>query len=210
MLKIQALLLFTLLTPVSSPVRDSVPELIGNIAQMPGAEDFLINTKQLDQYTFSIPAKAKPPGWTRDVAIWGKGFIAGGKVWTAEHVLEKLGTPIDEAFEDGDVACLGEAAINGLDFALFDPRIGDFLYYRTTTRGLITMVVVEVKKVSGGTYLNVFTDLAVIPGDSGSPILNNKGEVVGLVSAKYYPRSYRGAWNAGMIALITKEDKNGS
>jgi serine protease Do len=96
--------------------------------------------------------------------------------------------------------------------------IGNALGYgQSVTTGVISAVNREVtltSDTSGNTYTNklIQTDAAVNPGNSGGALLNNNGEVIGVVSAKYSDTSVEGMGYAIPItsaSSIIKQLMNG-
>ena len=67
--------------------------------------------------------------------------------------------------------------------------LGELTY--TVTAGIVSAENREIN--TSATSINMFqTDLAINPGNSGGPVLNLKGEVVGVASAKYSASSIEG------------------
>jgi len=67
--------------------------------------------------------------------------------------------------------------------------LGELTY--TVTAGIVSAENREIN--TSATPINMFqTDLAINPGNSGGPVLNLKGEVVGIASAKYSASSIEG------------------
>lgn len=96
--------------------------------------------------------------------------------------------------------------------------IGNALGYgQSVTTGVISAVSREVtltSETSGNTYTNklIQTDAAVNPGNSGGALLNDNGEVIGIVSAKYSDTSVEGMGYAIPItsaSSIIKQLMNG-
>ncbi len=127
----------------------------------------------------------------------GTGFVvAPGRVLTAAHVVEGTDEPTVVIDGNGltgrvvnadprlDVALLD---VNGLDapalaFATDPPKVLDDVYVFGNPLGGVTSASRGI--VSAVSERTVQTDAAVNPGNSGGPLLNGAGEVVGLVISK--------------------------
>lgn len=78
----------------------------------------------------------------------------------------------------------------GDDIFIIGNALGELSY--TATDGIVSHLSREVKVESGST-INMFqTNTAINSGNSGGPVYNNKGEVVGIASAKYASDSVEG------------------
>ncbi len=100
--------------------------------------------------------------------------------------------------DDSDVAVLKIDAA-GLDAAVLGDsdsiRVGESIYAvgnplgeldYTMTRGIISAMDREITTDNGSTAINMFQiDAAVNSGNSGGPVYNGEGKVVGIVTAKY-------------------------
>ena len=93
-------------------------------------------------------------------------------------------------------------------FAIGSP-VG-YEYRNTVTRGIISglnrLVVVSVKNSTKADYVMevIQTDTAVNPGNSGGPLLNSNGEVVGVISMKFVDDTIEGMGFAIPIELAMK------
>lgn len=154
----------------------------------------------------------------------GTGFVisTGGYIITNAHVVEEA-TKITVSFSDGeeidaqligfdkssDVALIKiDAKYVGMALALGDSdnvRIGEFVIAigdptgrelaGTPTFGIISAKDREIN-VDGRTNSYIQTDAAINPGNSGGPLLNMRGEVIGITSAKTVTASYDEFGNA--------------
>lgn len=78
----------------------------------------------------------------------------------------------------------------GDDILIIGNALGELTY--TVTDGIISHLSRSVK-VEGGNTINMFqTNTAINSGNSGGPVYNEKGEVVGIASAKYASESVEG------------------
>ncbi len=114
-----------------------------------------------------------------DVALVDPGVEADGA-----HVLPPFRGRVDIGEK---VAVIGHP-FSGLEYSL--PRLRGLLNW-SLTQGIVGAV--------AGSWIQ--TDAAINPGNSGGPVLNARGEVLGVVSAKL-----TGAQGIGMIARIQRVD----
>ncbi len=156
-------------------------------------------------------------------ASFGTGFIfsSEGYVMTCEHIIRSAsritvtmsdGTELDAelmgADKTLDVAVLKIDAENICTLKMGDSdtlRVGDFVIAigdptgrqlsGTTTYGIVSAVSRTVN-IEGSSNTYIQTDAAVNPGSSGGALLNMKGEVVGLTSAKTVTADYDEYGNA--------------
>jgi len=154
----------------------------------------------------------------------GTGFVVSseGYILTNAHVVadaqlvtvqqpggEELDATIIGMDVDTDVAVLKVADTNLKALALGDSdavRVGDFvlaignpldadLLNNTLTYGIISAKGREIN-LDGNTNAYIQTDAAVNYGNSGGPLLNLKGEVIGMTSAKTITAGYDSYGNA--------------
>lgn len=160
------------------------------------------------------PAGGKPAG--RSFPRSGSGLIisADGHILTNEHVsvpgaavfvtlpggaAKRLKAEVIGADKSADLALIKVHSAEPLPFvrlgASAPPRAGDWaiaLGNALGMEGTVTVGVVSaprrVLKAPGGAVREaVQTDAAINPGNSGGPLLNLKGEVIGINAASYAP-----------------------
>ncbi len=143
----------------------------------------------------------------------GSGVIvdAGGAVLTAAHVIEgassivvvlpngnRTSATIRARDVDGDVALLGIPAVNLRPASIASSqtlRAGDEIAAigaplgldRTVTKGVVSAI----RVLPDGMRL-IQTDAAINPGNSGGPVINMRGEVVGVSSFKVVKAEVQG------------------
>lgn len=155
----------------------------------------------------------------------GSGFLfsSEGYILTNAHVIEDASRvtvlfPSDEEVEaeligfdqTTDLAVLKVSDPNGELIPLYigssnDVRVGEFVIAigdpsgrelaSTATFGMISAVSRSIN-IDGQTNEYLQTDAAVNPGNSGGPLINNRGEVIGVISAKTVTASYDEYGNA--------------
>lgn len=153
---------------------------------------------------FRRPAPPQPPGGDDAPRGEGSGFItsADGYVLTNAHVLEGASavvvTLVDKrefkariigADERSDIALLKIEA-SGLPTVKFGDvsrlRVGEWVLAIGSPFGLdstVTAGIVSAKQRETGSEIALLqTDVAVNPGNSGGPLINTRGEVVGVNS----------------------------
>ncbi len=164
----------------------------------------------------------------------GSGFIltADGYVVTNSHVVEGA-TSITVVTADGtyysadlkgdyasnDVALLKIKADNlqpvtlgrsdalqvGSQVVAIGNALGELSY--TLTVGYVSGKDRDITTGSGGTVINMLqTDVAINSGNSGGPLFNSKGEVIGINSAKYSGSTSSGASIEGISFAIPIDD----
>jgi serine protease Do len=153
----------------------------------------------------------------------GTGFFISseGYIATNAHIIDGA-TSIGVALNDGtelEAELVGvdkvyDVAVLKVDYASVTPlklgdsdavRVGEFVVAigdptgrelaSTPTFGIISATARDVN-IDGQSNIYLQTDAAVNPGNSGGPLLNMKGEVVGVVSAKTITASYDEYGNA--------------
>ena len=104
-------------------------------------------------------------------------------MFTATHVVR-------DDFVDGDhdVTNLGPSPIAGSDISFTRLSVGDMIYYWTPDRGNVAMLITSVE----ADEYEIYSQKPVIPGDSGSPVMNSYGDVVAVVSRTF--RSQNGSF----------------
>jgi len=145
-------------------------------------------------------------GKTDSGDAFGSGFIISkdGKIATSFHVIRDMKTAsvqtaTGEVFdslsvlatdERHDLAIVQVAGFNLPDLPLGNSdllAVGDPVVVVGSPRGLegtVTAGIVSSVRDSGGGFKVLQTDAAVNPGNSGGPLLNNKGQAIGVVSFK--------------------------
>ncbi len=153
----------------------------------------------------------------------GSGFVISseGYILTNAHVVEdasKLGVMFVDG-EEAEAKLVGydktfDVAVLKVDKAGLKPlklgdsegvRVGEFVITigdptgrelsGTTTFGIVSATARSVN-IDGVTNVYIQTDAAVNPGNSGGPLINMSGEVIGIVSAKTVTASYDDNGNA--------------
>lgn len=120
----------------------------------------------------------------------GVEFIADHHVWTVEHMLNPRHKGIDKCVNLGP-----HPYREGL-------TIGDDLIYvhqklwYLSTHGSIELVVTHFDE--NYIYVAVIEGV-IIPGDSGTPVFNEHGEVIGCVSATYPKHPFYQPYKYGII-----------
>ena len=152
------------------------------------------------------------------IAGTGSGFIltSDGYIITNQHVVEGAellrvsfgdGTIMDAALVGSDVQSdvavlkVESADLNALPLGNSDTiRVGEFVLaignpisseqlYGSVTFGIISAKTRQIN-IDGFENEYIQTDAAVNPGNSGGPLINMNGEVIGVTSAKYVTAGY--------------------
>ena len=161
-----------------------------------------------------VVVQTQGAGRSRDSGALGSGVIinAQGHILTALHVVQGAGTvtvtfadgsdspaTVDSSDPDHDIAVLTTAHPPGVIVPAVlggGPRVGDDVYALGHPLGLVDSLTAGV--VSGldrafplpnGRTINglIQFDAAVSPGNSGGPLLNRKGQVIGIVTGLANP-----------------------
>lgn len=127
----------------------------------------------------------------------GRAFIADGYIFSASHIFN--GKFID--ILDRDIHNLGKAPINGATISFVEEKVDSFLFFWTYDRSLIPLRILSVSREQYTVQCRPSLG-NIQPGDSGSPVFNIKGEVVGLVSSIWIGSNGL----IGNIERITKDD----
>jgi S1-C subfamily serine protease len=132
-------------------------------------------------------------------AVW----TAGTRKVTVEHNDQLFYATIAKVDKEKDIAQLETAEkFAGLPVSRSDVRPGENIVVVGAPLGLessvTTGVVSAFRKLEGGTESYVQFDAPINPGNSGGPVINAKGEVVGIASAKI-----RNAEGIGLAIPIT-------
>ncbi len=88
-----------------------------------------------------------------------------------------IAVPATAALGDSDKLLVGESVV-----AIGSPLAKEFL--GTTTSGIVSALDRDVT-VDGKTLTVLQTDAAINPGNSGGPLINSRGEVIGINTVKY-------------------------
>jgi S1-C subfamily serine protease len=145
-------------------------------------------------------------GTTDSGAVLGSGFIVSkdGKIVTNLHVVKGMKTATvrtanGEAFDSLLVLATDErrdlaiVKIAGFDLPILDlgnsdgVTVGEPVVIAGSPRGLegtVTAGILSSVRDSGDGFKVLQTDAAVNPGNSGGPLVNNNGQVIGVVSFK--------------------------
>ena len=139
----------------------------------------------------AVPATVKGTDASVDLAV-----VAVSRSDVEDSTMEKIKVA---TLGDSDQAKVGESAV----------VIGNALGYgQSVTTGVISALSreVQLEDESGNTVTSTLmqTDAAVNPGNSGGALLNMKGEVIGIVSAKYSNTKVEGMGYA--IPMSTAKD----
>jgi serine protease Do len=103
-----------------------------------------------------------------------------------DEVQAVLDTVVLASFGDSDTVDIGELAV-----AIGNPLGAE--YAATVTAGIISALGRDIAIDQNTTQINLIqTDAAINPGNSGGALLNDKGEVIGINSAKYVDESVEG------------------
>ena len=161
-----------------------------------------------------VVVQTQGAGRSRDSGALGSGVVinAQGHILTALHVVQGAGTvtvtfadgsdspaTVDSSDPDHDIAVLTTAHPPGVIVPAVlggGPRVGDDVYALGHPLGLVDSLTAGV--VSGldrafplpnGRTINglIQFDAAVSPGNSGGPLLNRKGQVIGIVTGLANP-----------------------
>ncbi len=127
----------------------------------------------------------------------GRAFIADGYIFSASHIFN------DKFIDvlDRDIHNLGKAPINGATISFVEEKVDSFLFFWTYDRNLIPLRIVNVSREQYTVQCRQALG-NIQPGDSGSPVFNLKGEVVGLISSIWIGSNGL----IGNIERITKDD----
>lgn len=120
----------------------------------------------------------------------GVEFIAGGRVWTIQHLLDGNHKGPDVCIDLGP-----HPYRRGLEISDSLIFVHQKLWY-LSTHGVVSLVVVLVSEHS--IHVAV-TEGSIVPGDSGSPVFDDRGEVVGSVSATYPSHPFYNPYEYGVI-----------
>jgi len=145
-------------------------------------------------------------GKTASSDVLGSGFIVSkdGRIVTNLHVIKDLNTaniqlPTGEVFDSLSVLATDErrdlaiVKIAGFNLPVLELgnsdalTVGDQVLIVGTPRGLegtVTAGILSSVRDSGAAFKVLQTDAAVNPGNSGGPLVNTKGQVIGVVSFK--------------------------
>ena len=135
----------------------------------------------------------------------GSGFVVSkdGKIATNLHVIRDLNSAVIQLSdgrrfnsvsvlatdEQHDLAIIriADAALRGLPLSSEPPTVGEPVVVIGTPRGLegtVTAGVLSAIRDGGEGYNVLQTDAAINPGNSGGPLVNSRGQVIGVVSFK--------------------------
>ncbi len=173
-------------------------------------------------------------GEPTSAAAAGSGFFitSDGYILTNYHVIADASTITVTCYdgteypatliggdEDNDIAVLkiaatgitpvvigdSEALLVGEDVAAIGNPLGELTF--TFTSGIVSALDRSITTSDGTVYNMIQTDCAVNSGNSGGPLFNTYGEVVGIVSAKYSSTGVEGLSFAipidGVLDLVT-------
>ena len=189
--------------PFAQDAFESLPDIVD--ACMPGVVGIL--NYQPSQYSVSLQATYS-----------GTGFIIteDGYIVTNQHVIEdarKLTVVLSNG-EETEAALIGsdvmsDVAVLKINAQGLTPlpigdsdsiRVGEFVLaignpistnelYGSVTFGIISATARQIN-IEGFENEFLQTDAAINPGNSGGPLLNMKGEVIGVTNAKYFTAGY--------------------
>jgi serine protease Do len=125
-----------------------------------------------------------------EVAAEALGYNSRLDIAVLSVPLDQANAHVDEivmaTFGDSDQVQIGELAV-----AIGNPLGPD--YAVTVTAGIISALGRDISIDQNTTQVNLIqTDAAINPGNSGGALLNGKGEVIGINSAKYVDESVEG------------------
>lgn len=147
----------------------------------------------LELYTFEIQNNRQSVHFFVADEVYGKAFIANGKIWSAAHLFNVIK-------QNPDTIDLGKSSMYGLTICNSKHKKGDFLYYKTIKRGVVQVVILEIKEFH---YLGSL-DKDMKGGDSGSPVFcKDHKKVVGVVSS--YWSTHDELTRAGNIAKFPEK-----
>ncbi|OQB23874.1 MAG: putative serine protease HhoB precursor [Firmicutes bacterium ADurb.Bin182] len=210
--------------PTSRPLAEfdgEVPDIVDSVNPIPDIVE-AVSPSVVGVINYSR-AYLNTPSMVEEIQGTGTGFIISteGIIVTNAHVVQGASS-VGVVFEDGEEII---AEIMGLDrtsdiavlkverqgikaVKLGDSdkiRVGEFTIAigdptgrelsGTTTFGIISALNRSVN-IDGRTQEYIQTDAAINPGNSGGPLLNMKGEVIGITSAKTVTASYDEFGNA--------------
>ncbi len=162
----------------------------------------------------------------------GSGFVisADGYVVTNHHVIDGA-TTITATFSDGtemDAVLVGSDSTNDIALLKVDGKDMQYVTIGSSDALAVGEQVVAIGNALGelsfsltvgyvsgmdrdvstdGTVINMIqTDVAINSGNSGGPLFNNRGEVVGITSAKYSGTTSSGASIEGIGFAIPMDD----
>lgn len=124
-------------------------------------------------------------GSTNVKVLLSTGDEVGGKVVNYDEEKDIAMVKLDDASKIPGVATLGDsdALYAGEEvIAIGTPLSTD--YSATCTKGIISAVNRNVQTSTGITMNLIQTDAAINPGNSGGPLINTKGEVIGINNMK--------------------------
>ena len=184
---------------------ESLPDIVDAVS--PGVVGIL------NYQSAALPATGEPK-----LTGSGSGFVLtdAGYIVTNQHVVEKAeqlkvslpdGKIVDAALIGSDV--MTDVAVLKIDAEGLKPlpigssesiRVGEFVLaignpisadelYGSVTFGIISAKARQIN-IDGFSNEYVQTDAAVNPGNSGGPLINMRGEVIGVTSAKYTTAGY--------------------
>jgi S1-C subfamily serine protease len=196
--------------PITKIATDNLSELTAvNIFKSASPSVVFITSIELRTSFFSLNVYKIPKG-TGTGFVWDK----EGRIVTNYHVIENAGqvevTLYDHSVWSGEIIgvapekdlavlkinapknllkplSIGESSnlsVGQQVFAIGNP----FGLDQTMTSGIISALNREIESVSGRTIQGVIqTDAAINPGNSGGPLLNSKGQLIGINTAIYSP-----------------------
>ncbi len=128
--------------------------------------------------------------------------VVGTDAYTDLAVIRIEGENLPVAsFGNSDSLRVGELAV-----AIGNPGGGDFA--NSVTKGIISGLDRQITTATGNSMNLIQTDAAINPGNSGGPLVNKKGEVIGINSIKIVDSSYEGmgfAIPSNTVVEITKQ-----
>jgi len=165
------------------------PSVVGIIGKLkvssqgysPGSDNIVIGTGVIYKSTGYIITNAHVVKDMEKIVV----VLSNGKAYTAR--LKAIDEPFDLAMIKIDKGGLTPAVFGNIDeVAVGDKAIAigtplSFSFRNSATKGIIS----GINRSADGEYRFIQTDAAINSGNSGGPLVNSKGEVIGINSIKY-------------------------